>query len=211
MLIQIGDLMKKSYIMLLALIAIIIILNFVPQFISMNKDVFPFIDRDDTYPTAREALNDNSYADIMRVDNYIYIRNKDWKVYTPNDPKEYHEGKEIGEIKKTTTNELWFRNLYATKLAEGTTIYSEDRHYRKGDAPFHITIEEDGEIVFYEKLMKEEDEEDGDPDENDEEVQNDTIEKLHEIDDEIEVTKANIINEQINIDVTADYFKKRRR
>lgn len=197
--------MKKRYIILISLIIIVVLFSFVPEFYSINKDLFPFIDRDDTYPTAREALNDNSYADIIRVDNYIYLRNKDWKVYTPDNPQDYHEGKEIGEIKKTTTNDLWFRNLHATKLEEGTTVYAEDRDYRKGDAPFHITIEEDGEVVFYEKLKKDEDEEEEDPDKNDEEVQDYIKEKLHEIDDGLEVTNANIINEQINIDVTSDY------
>src|SRR5699024_2194163 len=172
------------------------------------------------------------------------IRNKDWKLFTPTDPKDYHDEKEIGEIKKTTTNDLWFRNLYATKLEEGTTVYSGDRDYRKGDAPFHITIEEDGEVmcyeketkvreiktgyygnrnerkgdapfhirieedgevVFYEKLKKDEDKEEGDPDENDEEIQDYANKKLHKMDDGLKVTNANIINEHINIDVTSDY------
>src|SRR5699024_3555998 len=91
------------------------------------------------------------------------------------------------------------------KLEEGTTVYSGDRDYRKGDAPFHITIEEDGEVVFYEKLKKDEDKEEGDPDENDEEIQDYANKKLHKMDDGLKVTNANIINEHINIDVTSDY------
>ena len=199
--------MKKRYLILVALIIVVILVSFVPEFYKINKDLFPFIDRDDTYPTARETLSDNSYADIIRLDDYIYIRNKDWKVYTPSDPEVYHEGNEIGEIKKKTTNDLWFRNFNATKLEEGTTVYANERDYRKGDAPFHITIEEDGEVVFYEKLRIDEDEEEGDPDENDAKVQDYTNEKLHKMDDELEVTNANIINEHINIDVTSDYDK----
>src|SRR5699024_12599747 len=100
-----------------------------------------------------------------------------------------------------------FRNLYATKLEEGTTVYSGDRDYRKGDAPFHITIEEDGEVVFYEKLKKDEDKEEGDPDENDAEIQDYANKKLHKMDDGLKVTNANIINEHINIDVTSEYDK----
>jgi len=197
--------MKKRYLILIALIIVVVLVSFVPEFYKINKDLFPFIERDDTYPTARETLNVNSYADIIRLDDYIYIRNKDWKLFTPTDPKDYHDEKEIGEIKKTTTNDLWFRNLYATKLEEGTTVYSGDRDYRKGDAPFHITIEEDGEVVFYEKLKKDEDKEEGDPDENDEEIQDYANKKLHKMDDGLKVTNANIINEHINIDVTSDY------
>ena len=129
---------------------------------SINKDLFPFIDRDDRYPTAREALNKDSDADIIRVDNRIYFRNDDWQIIVPSDPKNYSKGEEIGEIRKTTTNEWWFKNLYATKLEKGTTVYSDEteyRKYRKGDAPFHILIEEDGDIVFYEKLVEDNEEE----------------------------------------------------
>lgn len=199
--------MKKRTrtIIFISLIIIVLLIIFLREFYIINKDLFPFIDRDDTYPTAREVLNDNKYADIIRLDNYIYIRNKDWKLFTPTDPKEYHEGKEIGDIEKTTTNVLWFKDLNATKLKEGTTVYAEDRDYRRGDAPLRITIEEDGEVVFYEKARKDEDVEDRDPDENDVEVQDYINEKVHKIDKGVEVTKANIINEQINIDVTSDY------
>lgn len=33
-------------------------------------------------------------------------------------------------------------------------VYLGEVEYYKEDAPFHILIEEDGEIVFYEKLMQ---------------------------------------------------------
>ena len=93
--------------------------NFGSQFMSINKDLLPFIDRDDKYPTAREALNKDSDADIIRVDNRIYFRNDDWHIIITSDLNNYNKGEEIGEIKKTTTNEWWFKNLYATKLEEG--------------------------------------------------------------------------------------------
>ena len=153
-------LLKKSYIILISLIVIVVLLNFGSQFISINKDLFPLIDRDDRYPTAREALNKDSDADIIRVDNRIYFRNEDWQIITPSDPKDYNKGEVIGDIKKKTTNEWWFKNLYATKLEEGTTVYSDETEYRKGDAPFHILIEEDGDIVFYETLLKDEEDDD---------------------------------------------------
>lgn len=151
--------MKKSYVILISLVVIVVLLNFGSQFMSINKDLFPFINRDDRYPTAREALNKDSDADIIRIDNRIYFRNEDWHIIIPRDPKNYNKGEEIGEIKKTTTNEWWFKNLYATKLEKGTTVYSDETEYRKGDAPFHILIEEDGDIVFYEKLIEDNDEE----------------------------------------------------
>ena len=146
--------MKKSYITLTSLIVIIVMLYFIPEFININKDLFTFIDRDTKYPTVREVLNDNSNADIMKVDNRIYFRNDDWQIITPKDPSDYNKGEEIGEIKKKTTNEWWFRNLYATKLEEGTKVYSGEIEYRKGDRPFHILIEENEDIVFYEILIE---------------------------------------------------------
>lgn len=33
-------------------------------------------------------------------------------------------------------------------------VYSDKVDYRKEDALYHILIEEDGEIIFYKKLMK---------------------------------------------------------
>src|SRR5699024_3774485 len=120
-------------------------------------------------------------------------------------PKDYDDEKAYGEIKNTTTNDVWIGNRYATKLEEGTTVYTGDRDYRKGEAPFDITIEEDGEVVLYENLKKDEDKEEGDADENDEEIQDYSNKKLHKMDDGRKVTNANVINEHINIDVTSDY------
>src|SRR5699024_11554180 len=73
------------------------------------------------------------------------------------------------------------------------------------DATFNITSEEDGEVVFNEKVKKDEEKEDRDPAENDAKVQEYINEKVQKIDKGIEVTKANVINEQINIDVSTDY------
>lgn len=42
----------------------------------------PFMKKDDTYPTAKIALNKDSDADIMRVDIRIYFRNDEWHIIT---------------------------------------------------------------------------------------------------------------------------------
>lgn len=49
----------------------------------------------------------------MRVDNHIYFRNDEWHIIIPSNPKDYDKGEIIGVIKKTTTNEWNFKNLYA--------------------------------------------------------------------------------------------------
>src|SRR5699024_2769331 len=175
--------------------------------------------------------------------------NEQWDHKAMKETKQNQKEKEIRDIKKTTTNTLWFRNLSATKLKEGTTVYAEDMDDPREDAPFNITIEEDGEVVFYEKVKKDEEMEDREEAENDAKVQEDMNkkgkkidkkkkknkeilkkkkkkdekiedrdqekndakvqkyinEKVQKIDKGIEVTKANVINEQINIDVSTDY------
>lgn len=144
--------MKKNYLTLLGLIIIILLLYVIPDFLKINKDVISFIKNDETYPTAREAFKKDPDADIMRIDDRIYFRNDDWYIIIPKDPKDYNMGEVIGEINKKTTNEWWFRNMNASKLDVGTTVYSRKMYYRKGDAPFHIFIEEDGDVVFYQML-----------------------------------------------------------
>lgn len=200
--------MYKKIALLIVLILAFVGGRYIFEFYHINKDLFPFIERDEIYPTAREVFNDDPYADVIKVDHYMYVRNRDWRVIVPKDPdpEAYHKDKDIGEVKKTSKSELWFRNFYASKLAEGTTLYADDRDYRKGDAPSRITIEEDGKIVFYEKMISITDEEDRDPAENDPEIQKDISEKISKINDDIEITKANIIDGVINIDVASDYL-----
>lgn len=64
--------MKKRIIIPILLIITVVLAGYVLEFYNINKDLFSFMNRDDTYPTAREVLNDNKYADIIRLDNYIY-------------------------------------------------------------------------------------------------------------------------------------------
>src|SRR5690625_5743968 len=76
-------------------------------------------------PTAKEILNDDSDADIIKVDDVIYLK-------ADNKPDgDYSKGEEIGEIKKKTANKWWFRNLYASKLDKGTKVYSIDEEYQE--------------------------------------------------------------------------------
>jgi hypothetical protein len=98
-------------------------------------------------PTAKEILDDNSDADIIKLDGLIYSRSSN----TEND---YSKGAKIGEIKKKTTNTLWFGNLYASKLSKGTEVFSIKEEYKSGDAPFVILVEKDGELLDYHALIE---------------------------------------------------------
>ncbi|WP_139184386.1 hypothetical protein [Sediminibacillus albus] len=102
-------------------------------------------------PTAKEILDGNSNADIIKLDDLIYSRNTN----PDRKPKDgYSKGEKIGEIKKKTTNTLWFRNLYASKLPKGTEVFSTNEEYKSGDAPFVILVEMDGELIDYHALVE---------------------------------------------------------
>jgi hypothetical protein len=98
-------------------------------------------------PTAKEILDDNSDADIIKLDDLIYSRSS-------NIENDYSKGEKIGEIKKKTTNTLWFGNLYASKLPKGIEVFSTNEEYKSGDAPFVILVEIDGELLDYHALIE---------------------------------------------------------
>lgn len=101
-------------------------------------------------PSAKDILDGNRDADIIKLDGLIYSRGI--KPHTELE-NSYSKGEKIGEIKKTTTNQWWFRNLYASKLPKGTEVYSIDE-YKTGDAPFVILVEIDGELIVYHALVE---------------------------------------------------------
>ncbi|WP_456276310.1 hypothetical protein [Bacillus sp. AK128] len=102
-------------------------------------------------PTAQDILEENKDADIIKLDGLIYSRN----MTNFNQPEGgYSKGAKIGVIKAKTTNTLWYRNLYASKLPKGTEVFSADEEYQKGDAPFIIIVEVDGELVDYHALIE---------------------------------------------------------
>ncbi|MBR7553469.1 hypothetical protein ACFFJI_12165 [Allobacillus sp. GCM10007491] len=102
-------------------------------------------------PTAREILDDNPDADIIKLDNLIYVKNKQEDISSKYN---IEHGEFIGEIKKRSTNKWWFRNLYASKLPKGTKLYTTDDQYEKGDAPFIILVEYNDEVLVYDALVE---------------------------------------------------------
>jgi hypothetical protein len=102
-------------------------------------------------PTAKEILDGNSDADIIMLDGLIYSKDADSDMKSKDD---YSKGVKIGEIKKKTTNTLWFRNLYASKLSKGTEVFSTDEEYKSGDAPFVILVEIHGKLIKYKVLVE---------------------------------------------------------
>lgn len=102
-------------------------------------------------PTAKEILDGNSDADIIKLDGLIYSKNTNPETKLENG---YSKGDKIGEIKKKTTNTWWYRSLFASKLPKGTEVFSADEDYKSGDAPFVILVEIDGKIIDYHALVE---------------------------------------------------------
>ncbi|TFB22882.1 hypothetical protein E3U55_06485 [Filobacillus milosensis] len=100
-------------------------------------------------PTARDILNNSPNADIIKLDGLIYLN------ATESDKRELVKGEKIGEIKGQSSTSWWFWNLYATKLPEGTDVYTtKDNNYNNGDAPFTILVELEGKTLKYKALVE---------------------------------------------------------
>lgn len=100
--------------------------------------------------TAKDVLKRNKDADIIQFDGFIFnnVTNLDWF-------KEEKEGisfsKEhfVGEIKKQTKKASLFSDLSATKLPQGTKIYSIDK---KGKGM--LLVEYEGEKLYYMVILE---------------------------------------------------------
>ena len=102
-------------------------------------------------PTAKDILDDYPEADIIKLDDLIYLKTTN----PESEPSDgYSKGAKIGEIKKTTTNALLFGNLNASKLPKGTEVFSTDEDYQSGDPVFTILVEIDGELIAYHVLLE---------------------------------------------------------
>ncbi|MGF2614660.1 hypothetical protein FZC84_17430 [Rossellomorea vietnamensis] len=98
-------------------------------------------------PTAKDILDDNRDADIIKMDDLIYSRSSGIE-------NESSKGEKIGEIKKKTTNTLWFGHLYASKLTKGTEVFTTKEEGESGETPFVILVEIDGELYDYHALLE---------------------------------------------------------
>ncbi|GIN87943.1 hypothetical protein J6TS2_43290 [Heyndrickxia sporothermodurans] len=99
-------------------------------------------------PTAKSILKENPHADILRYNNLIYINATNIESVKKSN---YTKGDKIGEIKKTTTSSINFKNFYATKLATGTEIFSTGD---KDKDTYTIITEVNGKQILYRVLLE---------------------------------------------------------
>ncbi|WP_421385250.1 hypothetical protein ACOJQI_10955 [Bacillus salacetis] len=99
--------------------------------------------------TARNILKQNEDADIIQYDGFIYnnVTDLDWFKDDNNIP--FSKELLLGEIENQTTNRWFFGDFSATKLPEGTKIYSNEEE-GKGI----LFVEFNGEELYYMQLLE---------------------------------------------------------
>lgn len=96
-------------------------------------------------PTVREILKGNPEADLIKLDDLVYLP------FNSKDSEDYSKGNLIGETNKS----WWYGNLYETQLPKSTKVYTtDDNEYKTGDAPFAIVIELNHELIVYQSLRE---------------------------------------------------------
>ena len=97
-------------------------------------------------PTSQTILKKDPQADILQLDELIYIKASDQESLKKGD---FIKEDKIGEIKKTTTSTLFFKDFCATKLPVGSEIFATNDH-----DTYTIIAEIDGKQVLYTALVE---------------------------------------------------------
>jgi len=97
-------------------------------------------------PTSKSILKEDPQADILQIDQLIYIKASDQESLKKGD---FIKEDKIGEIKKTTASTLFFKDFYATKLPVGSEIFATNDH-----DTYTIIIEIDGQQILYKALVE---------------------------------------------------------
>ncbi|MGE7695301.1 hypothetical protein ACQKNC_14475 [Lysinibacillus sp. NPDC094177] len=96
-------------------------------------------------PTAKTILKEDAQADILQLDQLIYIKVADQESLKKGN---FIKEENIGKIKKTTTS-LFFKDFYATKLPVGSEIFATNDH-----DTYTIIVEIDGKQILYKALVE---------------------------------------------------------
>ncbi|MFB7156257.1 hypothetical protein [Lysinibacillus sp. NPDC056232] len=97
-------------------------------------------------PTAKTILKENAQADILQIDELIYIKAADQESLKKD---AFIKEDKIGEIKKTTTSTLFFKDFCATKLPVGSEIFATNDH-----DTYTIIVEIEGKQLLYTALVE---------------------------------------------------------
>ena len=96
--------------------------------------------------TAKTILKENAQADILQIDELIYIKAADQESLKKD---AFIKEDKIGEIKKTTTSTLFFKDFCATKLPVESEISATNDH-----DTYTIIVEIEGKQLLYTALVE---------------------------------------------------------
>ncbi len=97
-------------------------------------------------PTSKTILKENPQADILQMEQLIYIKASNQESLKKGD---FIKEDKIGKIKKTTASILFFKDFYATKLPVGSKIFATTDHDTNT-----IIVEKDGKQILYTALVE---------------------------------------------------------
>lgn len=111
-----------------------------------------FLGPDHTGYSAGELLKANPEIDMLKYQSRFYIHIDSSDMLQDNLPQ-ITKGKQLGKVKRQSTNVFFFTNYSATKLTVGTEIYSSV--YVESKEPAHLLIvKSDGELKLYEEALE---------------------------------------------------------
>ncbi len=103
-------------------------------------------------PSAREILNGNADADIIKIEGLIYsnVTDNNWVK-----EQAYQLGDKIGEIKKQTNRRWFYRDYFASTLPRGTALYiREGDKHEEGEIPSTVLVKKNDEILVYQAMIE---------------------------------------------------------
>ncbi|MGB3260975.1 hypothetical protein [Paenisporosarcina sp.] len=105
---------------------------------------------DDGKITAKDVIKQNSEADIIQLNGFIYSNMTELEWFQERKEK-LTKHTLLGETKKQSTSRFGFKDWTATKLQEGTKIYSASENGSELDI---LIVEYDDKVFYYMKLLE---------------------------------------------------------
>lgn len=100
--------------------------------------------------TAKDVIKQNSEADIIQVNGFIYSNITELKWFQERNEK-LMKHTLLGETQKQSTSRFGFNVWTATKLRAGTKIYSSSENGSELDI---LIVEFDDKVFYYMKLLE---------------------------------------------------------
>ena len=100
--------------------------------------------------TAKDVIKQNSEADIIQLNGFIYSNMTELEWFQERKEK-LTKHTLLGETQKQSTSRFGFKDWTATKLQVGTKIYSASENGSELDI---LIVEYDDKVFYYMKLLE---------------------------------------------------------